>query len=158
MLGELNYKILQDLNDKEGNFLGVLIKYGRYQVQIVRKSNQKFMSVAFVVNFDEEAISRIKEIRKNDTEWRKFLFSFKTQVTSPLTENFFRTDNEDNFIAFVIQKNIFPFHERFSIEKLYDAVRSIVSVGFKGIIFLSSMFGKEVEVETTSEPPSGMYI
>ena len=95
----------------------------------------------------------IKDFQKNDVEWRKFLFSFKTQVTSPLTENFFNTDKEDNLTGYIIQTNIFPFHEGFSIEKLYNAIRSVVSVGFKGIVFLISMFGKEVKVETTPEPP-----
>jgi hypothetical protein len=153
MLKELNYEILQDLNDKDGNFIGLLIKYGAHQVQIIHRPNLNVVSVAFRIDFDEDAISKIKGFQKNDIEWRKFLFSFKTQVTSPMTENFFNTDSEDNLTGFIIQTNIFPFHKGFSIEKLYNAIRSVVSVGFKGIVFLISMFGKEVKVETTPEPP-----
>ncbi|UCE72870.1 MAG: hypothetical protein JSV56_07480 [Methanomassiliicoccales archaeon] len=49
---------------------------------------------------------------------------------------------------------IFPFHEGFTIDKLYGAIQAVVSVGFKGAIFLSTVFGKEVKIETTPEPPT----
>lgn len=157
MLKELNCEITSDLKGPEGKFAGYAIKYGAHQVLIVHLPDMSYMNVSFRIDFDDEPIKKMKELQ-NSGDWNKFLFSFKTQISSSLTGNNFKTDKEGTIIGYEIVKRIFPFHTGFSIEKLYIAIQAVVSVGFKGIIFLSPIFGKELEVETTLEsPPDVMY-
>lgn len=156
MLRELNYEVLQDLKDRDGNYIGLLIKFGNYQVQIIHPPNREFMGVGFRIDFDDGSIKKIKELHRNEKQWREFIFSLQSQVSSPITGNHFFYDKENTIIGYSIEKRIFPFHEGFSIEKLYNAIQAVVSVGYKGIIFLAPIFGKELKVEATPEPPPHM--
>lgn len=152
MLNQLNYEIVKEINDKEGNFIGLIIKFGAHQVLIIHRPNMEFMSVGYRLDFDKNSIKKIKEMQ-DTADWPNFMFTFKSTVSSPVTGNFFSTDKDDTLTGYAIEKLIFPFHEGFSIDKLYDAIQAVVSVGFKGAIFLSTVFGKEVKIETTPEPP-----
>ncbi|UCE72869.1 MAG: hypothetical protein JSV56_07475 [Methanomassiliicoccales archaeon] len=87
MLNQLNYEIIQELKDKEGNFIGLIIKFGIHQVLIIHRPKMEFMSVGYRLDFDKSSIKKIKKMQKTE-DWSNFLFTFKSTVSSPITGNF----------------------------------------------------------------------
>ena len=65
-------------------------------------------------------------------------------------------------MGFMISKNIFPFHDGFSIVDLDEAIQNIVSAGVLGLTFLQGILGvkridQEISEAIRTTPSDAMY-
>lgn len=141
---------------------GLIIKHGTYIIQLVHPKDLKFMVITFHLQFPDEVIKSLKAIIVDPQKGVEFEFGLTSAINSPST-GYKLHKNEDNIITgFVISKNIFPFHDGFTIADLDEAIQNIVSAGVLGLTFLQGILGvKKIEQEISeairTTPHEAMY-
>ena len=141
---------------------GLVIKHGSYIIQLVHPKNLKFMRISFLLEFPDEVITSIKTITEDPKKGVAFEIGLSSAINSPPTGyRLYKTD--DNLImGFMISKNIFPFHDGFSIVDLDEAIQNIVSAGILGLTFLQGILGvkridQEISEAIRTTPSDAMY-
>ena len=137
-LQEMDLEITKEFDEDE--FGGFWTKFGDFPILIENRKPLKYYVVAFQITFSDETI--IKALNDfYDKQDQQFIFRLTRVLTSPQT-SFVRVVERGRVIGFTIMKSIYPFHERFSISNLDQAIQAVVSIGAVGIAFLKSEMGQ----------------
>jgi hypothetical protein len=137
---------------------GFWTKFGDFPLLIENRKPLKYCVIAFQITFSDETIIRTLN-NYYETPDNPFIFRLTRVLTSPQT-SFVRVVESRKVIGFTIMKNIYPFHEGFSIRDLDAAVQAVISVGAVGIAFLKSEMGQMALDHTPPRPmsePGPMY-
>jgi hypothetical protein len=130
---------------------GFWVKFGEFPVLIENPSQTHFIVVAFQITFSDPAsIKTLNELY--DKENNKFIFELTRTLTASHT-GFTRVIERGQVIGFTVMKNIYPFHEGFTIKDLDEALQSVVSSGTTGVAFLKFIIGKTTTFDHTPPRP-----
>jgi len=153
-------EIIEEKDEEDKWFLA--IKHGNFVVNLIHPKNQRRLVVVFAVEFPSEVLSKIEKLRRDPRKRLQFDFGLRSALNSPTTAFRIEFDKKGNPKRYLITKNIFPFHEGFTIKELDEAIQAVVSIGLLGLDYLSSLLGFEmiesqISEELTKPPPETMY-
>jgi hypothetical protein len=155
-LQDMDLEITKDFDTDE--ICGFWTKFGNLPILIENRKPKKYCVVALQITFSDETI--IKSLTGfYDKQDQQFIFRLTQVFTSPQT-SFVRVVEGGRVIGFTIMKNIYAFHEGFSVHDLDEAIQAVVSIGSVGIAFLKSEMGQMNLDHTPPRPasePGPMY-
>ena len=155
-LQEMDLEITKEFTSDE--LCGFWTSFGDFPLLIENRKPLKYYVVAFQITFSDEAVIKALNDYYDNLD-HQFIFRLTQVLTSPLT-SFVRVIDGGRITGFTIMKSIYPFHERFSIAELDQAIQAVVSTGSVGISFLKSEMGQMALDHTPPSPksePGEMY-
>lgn len=149
-LQAVGVEIVSEFDEQET--WGFWIKFGEFPILVENPKETLYVVVAFQITLsDDSAVKTLNEFyAKQDNH---FIFELTRIFTSPHT-GFTRIIERGQVIGFTILKNVYPYHESFTVKDLDEAVQSVVSIGDTGIAFLKTIMGTTTFDHTPSRPPT----
>ncbi len=159
LLAEMEVEVQREL-EMEGVWTFYLNCWG-YPVILEGNRSTHYCVVFFHIMLPEDRVRRsLNELyEKKDL---KFLYELTRAFTSPLTAFSRITSQEGEVIGYRVSKNLYPYHQGFTIRELDGVLQAVVSSGIAGAAYLRSVMGEfriqyRLEAEFGKATPGPMF-
>ena len=155
-LGDMGLVIDKEFETDESS--GFWVKSVDFPILVENHKTVHYWVVALQITFSNDTIIKTVNERYEQQDHR-FVFQLTQVLASPQT-SFTRAVDDGRIKGFTIFKNIYPFHDGFTISDLDQAVQAVLSVGAVGVAFLKSEMGQMDLDHTPPRPasePGPMY-